>query len=519
MDKQDQTKNLEIELKLVGDPAGLETAWNAPELDSRRTGPVRTSNLVARYYDTPDFDLRRRGIGLRVRTDGEEIVQTLKAAVPNGNGLRRREWNAKLTELSIDLDAFKDKTEVDGLNKLNRLAPIFETNVSRQIAILDRPGDHSSTIVEAAFDRGEIKAERSAVPLAEIELELREGNAAAIFDLALELSKIAPLRVETRSKWSRGWDLVTGSRPAWCKANTVNLDSAMSVDEAFGTVLGSCFEQWLANQAAAIDGGHPEGVHQLRVALRRLRSALAIFGKAIDKQAIEWIKTEARWVLQSVGPARDLDVFLEELITPVADARPGDQGVAALTDAAISARDRAYEDAREALTSQRYTTFLLRFGAWLERHGWRAGAAAQLDKPIAGYAQKWLGRTHRRTLVAGKRFEELSPEARHEIRLSLKKLRYASEFFAKLYPKKKNRRYVARLRGLQDGLGHLNDLATAEMLVEHVLTQNKRRGAIVGKMRYGAGLLVGWYAHHTQAALQKATADWDGFVAATPYWE
>ncbi len=519
MGSQERSENLELELKLVGDPAGLESAWNEGELLGRRTEPVRTSKLVARYYDTPGFDLRQRGIGLRVRTDGDEIVQTLKTNAPNGNGVRRREWNAKLTQLGIDLNALKGRDELGGLRGLEKLAPVFETNVSRQIAVVDHAADKGGAVVEAAFDRGEIKAEQSALPLAEIELELLEGNAAAIFDLALELSKVAPLRVETRSKWSRGWDLVTGSRPKWSKAAGIDLRGARTVDDAIALVLGSCFEQWLANQAAAIDGTDAEGVHQLRVAQRRLRSALAIFGKTMDKPAIEWIKIEAKWLLQSVGPARDLDVFLQDLMTPIAAARPDDEGVAALREAAEAARDRAYEDAREALTSPRYTTFLLRFGAWLERRDWRAGGSKLLDQPVTDFSRRWMRKTHRRTLSAGKKFAELTPEARHEIRLSLKKLRYASEFFAALYGKKKTKSYVNRLRGLQDGLGHLNDLATAEAQVEQILGQNKRRGAIVGKMRYGAGVLVGWYAHHSQTALEQAVADWNSFVAAKPYWE
>ena len=449
-------------------------------------------------------------------------MQTLKAAAPNGNGIRRREWNTNLSRPSLDLDAFKRSGALANIDGLEKLAPVFETNFSRQITIFGPSNgatkEDTPALIEVAFDRGEIRAERSAVPIAEIELELRDGDPSAIFDLALALSEAAPLCVETRSKWSRGWNLVTGTRPAWRKAGPVSLQTDMTVNHAVAAIFGNCYTQWLANQAAAIDGGDPEGVHQLRISLRRLRSSLSIFRKVLDLDSVAWIETEARWVLRSLGEARDLDVFLQELVMPIVASRPNDPALTALQQAAETARDRAYEGVREVLTSPRYTRFLLRFGAWLERHDWRGQGRGSLDKPVADFARKWLKKTHRDTVSAGTGFAELEPEARHEIRLMLKKLRYASEFFQALYRKKPTRAYVERLRGLQDGLGHLNDLSSVEKLVQRVLSHNKRRGPVAGQIRYGGGMLVGWYAHHAQIELQRATADWNAFAAANPYW-
>ena len=512
-------KNLEIELKLVGDPAVLESAWATPGLKKLRAKPTPAKKLSSTYYDTSDFDLRKHGIGLRVRADGDGFTQTLKTAAQQSNGIRRQEWNVSLAEPDVDLSAFKRTRALAGVDGLDRLGPVFETIFTRQTAMLKSPREDASARVELALDRGEIKAERAAIPIAEIELELKEGDPAAIFDLALALSEEAPLRVETRSKWSRGWDLIAGTRPAWRKAEPISLDKKMTLDGAVAAILGGCYGHWLANQAAAIDGGDPEGVHQLRVALRRLRTSLSIFRKSLDLDSIAWIRTEARWVLQSLGDARDLDVFLQELIVPVVVARPGDPGLKALRQAAEATRDRAYESAREVLTSPRYTRFLLRFGAWLERHEWRENGRRALDKPVADFAGRWLNKTHRRTIAAGADFGRLTPEARHEIRLMLKKVRYASEFFQSLHRKKRTRAYIKRLRALQDDLGHINDLSSVEVLVGRVLRDNKRRGPIAGQMRYAGGMLVGWYANYAKTALEHAVLDWDKFVAAKPYWE
>ena len=146
--------------------------------------------------------------------------------------------------------------------------------------MVDQKGRES--LIEAALDPGTIETRGDRMPIAEIELELLEGSPEALYNLALELDKLAPLRIETRSKSALGYALANGDAPAWYKAATLTLKPNATVDEAFREVLRSCVQHWSANEAAALDGRDPEGVHQLRVAIRRLRSAFSIFGRLLD---------------------------------------------------------------------------------------------------------------------------------------------------------------------------------------------------------------------------------------------
>ena len=145
--------------------------------------------------------------------------------------------------------------------------------------------------------------------------------------LALELDALAPLRLETRSKSARGYALAAGMPPAWHKAEPPALEADATVDRAIQAILRSCLQHWCANEAAALDGSDPEGVHQMRVALRRLRSAFSVFGRLIDPAQRAWLSDEAKTIVNGLGPARDWDVFLAELLAPVRAARQDDAGL------------------------------------------------------------------------------------------------------------------------------------------------------------------------------------------------
>src|SRR3546814_10017263 len=116
----------------------------------------------------------------------------------------------------------------------------------------------------------------------------------------------------------------------------------MTADDALAAVLGACLRHWSANEAAAIDGSDPEGVHQMRVGLRRFRSALTVFGDLLPAAQLAWLQEEAKWALNALGSARDWDVFLADLLAPLEAARPGDADLAALRGAARDRQAQAY---------------------------------------------------------------------------------------------------------------------------------------------------------------------------------
>jgi triphosphatase len=515
----------ELELKLTGDPKALKAVFASSVLRSRSSGRARTSQLDAVYYDTDDLRLRREGLAFRVRKNGRRFVQTLKG---NGGGaaLARGEWEARLSSPEPDPGAVPGEAgaALAGLLGSAELRPLFSTRVRRQVRRLKTTnGTDGPCVVEAALDLGTIEANSHSIPLAELELELIEGKPATLFQLALELDRLTPLHIETSSKAARGYALTSGEPPAWHKAVPLALERDATVDTALEAILRDCLRHWTTNEAAAQDGSDPEGIHQLRVAIRRLRSVFSVFGKVISPRDLAWLKAEAKRIVTSLGPARDWDVFLTDLLSPVQAARPDDPDLTLLRHAAEETRAEGYATARAAIRDPAYTSFVLRFAEWIETRGWRRdeewpdGGGTPFERPAVQLANQLLAHRERKALKRGHEFENLAPPERHQLRIALKKLRYTAEFFESLYPRKRTDRYINALKRLQDGLGHLNDVAVAERLVADLLGRpatGKRNEAWQG----AAGIVLGWHARSACAVEKKAFKKWNEFIGHKRFW-
>ncbi|MEL6961160.1 MAG: CYTH and CHAD domain-containing protein [Pseudomonadota bacterium] len=508
---------VELELRLTGDPETLNAIFTSSSLTQATVEGEEVTDLESRYYDTPELDLRAKGIAYRVRANGKGFKQTLKSGdEANAAVLKRGEWETSLEDEQPKLEALP-KHARDQIPKAAFKAGLeqaFATRVRRRTRTIALAGPGR---IEAALDLGEIETGAGGLPIAEIELELLDGQPAALYELALELQKIGPLRLETRSKSTRAFERLTQTPPPWHRGNAPSLRVEDSVENAMAAIFQSCFDQWVANQAAAIDGRDPEGVHQMRVALRRLRSALSVFRKLIPEDQYVWLNADARRAISALGPARDWDVFQNELLAPVVIARPGDAGLKALGRRARARCQGGYRQARKHLESADYTGFVLRFGHWLEQSAWRHASSAKraqvLAKPIAGFAGKLLEKRHRQALTKGKNFNELETAKRHELRIAMKKLRYSVEFFKPLYEKSSVKPFLNRVKALQDDLGLLNDVAVAEGLLEDLMARPGKRD--IGG---AAGVVIGWHARGVAAAEPKLRKDWQGFASAFPFW-
>lgn len=514
--------NTEIELKLSAAPAVIKALAHSAPIERDSEGHSVIKHLESTYFDTPDLRLQNRGIALRVRKDGDRYVQTMKSqGEASGALLRRGEWEAVVSGPEPDLSAIgdADARELLGLILPGELRPVFTNRVRREVRKVNGFDAHGrQRMIEVAADIGDIRSAEAKEPIAEIELELVKGAPENVFDLALALHQIKNLTVETRSKSERGYALSTGALPAWHKATPILFRKKTTIGEALGSVLRGCFNHWIANQPAAIDGRDPEGVHQMRVGLRRLRSALSVFGAFFDASALEWLKAEARHAITSLGQARDLDVFLDELLAPVIEAFPDHAALATLKQAAEKERAKGYAKARAAIASPRYTEFVLRFGGWVEGGRWQGeGQSDIFEQPLITYADKLLEKRHRRVIKLGRKFESLPVEDRHRVRIALKKLRYTSEFFQSLHPGRATKRYVKAMGQLQDSLGHLNDVAVADRLVND-LVDRAADAAEKTELGMAAGLVVGWHSRGVTDSEPETVANWRGFAASTPFW-
>jgi triphosphatase len=521
MDEDRAMSNTDFELKLRVAREDLARIKSSSLL--KRGGRGRLFETV--YFDTADLRLKNRNASLRVRKQGNRYVQNIKAnsVAPANRDFKPREWEWSVSEARPDLSTINDDEAVERLGKVavDELEPVFTSRIKRTVQRLEngKIGGSNGSAVAVAIDEGEIVGpDGSALSVAEV--ELKDGETPALFDIALALNAVAPVRLETRSKAQRGYALVAGETPTAVHAAPVRLSSDDTVEQAIETITRHCLDHLVANEELMLQANDPVALHQMRVALRRMRSVFSLFRPWLPPRQYEFFAAEAKWLAQSLASARDCDVFIAELLVPIREAFAGDASTAALEEAARARRAAGYRLASEAVRSSRYTTFLLKLGRWLEAKGWREQPVSErsvtLLAPIRALASRMLSKRHKRARGNGARIAALSSEARHELRIALKKLRYAMEFFGSLFDRSEVDRCLKRVTKLQTTLGHLNDVATASVIVSQLERQS------VGETKLpwaaAAGKLVGWHARGTRELEPQLIADWRIFAAMKPFW-
>jgi triphosphatase len=466
----------EVELKLAARLADLPELKRA--LAAIAPGAVSSQEqLISTYYDTPDLALQRQGLTLRVRERGGRFIQTVKAeGVAGAAMLARGEWEDALAENRPDPNAPESGPHLPA-SAGGDLRPLFVTDVTRT-AIEMEP--LAGTRIEAATDEGEVRsaAEEANEPISEIELELKDGEAAALYDLALRLLDAAPIRIETRTKSERGYRLAGDGpvTPVAVHAEPVSLDPDMTAAATLQAVGRNCLAQLLRNEPAVL-AAEPEGIHQMRIALRRIRSAVSSLKDMLPAEDRRWLEEELGWLARALGAARNLDVFAVELLPSVhagLAGRPGWEELAATLD---RLRREVYDEVREVVLSGRYTAAMLRLLRWFEA-GVRPIRAplegtSSLTSPVAEVAPQILDRRLRRVRRRSKGFGRLSPPQRHKLRIATKKLRYTVELFGSLFAHDALSPFVRRLKRLQDDLGYANDIRVAHEFVPELFAQVK----------------------------------------------
>jgi CHAD domain-containing protein len=311
-------------------------------------------------------------------------------------------------------------------------------------------------------------------------------------------------------------------KAGWHKAKLPALNSSTTAEAALTEIILGGVEHLRGNEVCVLAREHEEGVHQMRVATRRLRSCLALYDKFIPAEQLDYISGELKWLIGELGPARDWDVFAAGVFAPVAKQIEDKDRLAALRDHIERQRDEAYARAQAAVGSHRYLGLVLLLNSWAEGRGWRDAGngehSAELQTKAADIARELLHQIYEQLLAAGADFDHLDPEQRHKVRIQLKKLRYATEFFSSLYPKPKATPYLAAMKTLQDDLGTSNDVDVARKLLKRVLKQTGG-GKERARLSYAAGLVVGWHSHVSNGREQGLIKAWHRFAARAPYWE
>ena len=459
----------ETEIKLALHPDDLPALLSHPLLSGLTW---ERQPMAAVYFDTPALDLRQSRMAVRSRRVGRRTWLTVKTAGHSVGGLSSRgEWEAPAPRGAPDFAAIVDDPALAA--RLRALAPAlqpaFRTDFLRRRVVVG----HADARIEVALDQGRVVAgnPERVEPILELELELVDGSVDALLDLAHTLALGPAGQRETalrlwpvqQSKAERGYALQAGEPPAPARAVALKLEAVLSPVQAWRQTMLAALTHWQANEAgirAAAAQGHlpdPEFVHQARVALRRLRSALRLFAPVLPRRFVaHWM---AVWgdLARALGPAREADVRLVWLLPAMTGLALGDTEQAPLLAHAKAQRAAAHAQAVAAFTGPGLGPDLLAF------------LRAVLAMPELGadsttlprWANRRLWRMHRRLQAAAREALDAGPEGRHRLRLAVKRQRYAMEFLADLLPSRRGRRSMEALAEAQAVLGDLNDMDVA----------------------------------------------------------
>ena len=481
-------------------------------------GRAKRRHLVGIYFDTPDLELRRRRMVLRIRKESGRWIQAVKGPSRQQGGLHQRaEYEHALAGripqpeygLFVEhdhLDVFKDN------NIIERLAPRFRTDIWRTTWDLCLP---NGSVIEAALDRGEIQTENHSVPVQELELELKRGMPETLYKIAQQVADSIHVRLEHTSKAQRGYDLLTNPKPKPqpVRSSEIRISKSMTVEDVYAVILWNSVEQIHANEDAVLMNSDIEGVHQMRVGLRRFRTCQHLFRKWVADCVSTPLHAELQTLSRYIGPARDWDVFINDHLIPLFRDQATIPGAEELRECAISRRDTVYSELKRFVQSREYHRILLDLAAWIACKKWREAMDPALFEefqfPAKNVARKMLSRGHKRISKRGRHLVTLSETDLHRLRIEIKRQRYTVEFLNSLFPGKRVQAYRKQLKGLQDQLGVLNDVVTAKRLL-HEIDKNEDVPAVA--------YLLGWFKHIHIEELGSLEPSWKTLKRQAPTW-
>lgn len=419
-------------------------------------------HLQAKYYDTPDRLLAKNGMALRLRKEDDQWVQTFKAA--GQSHLHRVEEEIHLgacdQEPELNLALYQDNKVVTDLinavlgTQAEKLSLQFETDVQRTYHVFEA----DNTAIEVCLDDGVVKTADTQSIICEVEFELKQGAVKTLIQFAQQWINRYALWLDVRSKAERGNLLALGqaaSPAVHAKALTLNKD--ITAEQALKKIIENCLGQFLPNMAAIADEvAEPEHIHQARVSLRRLRSALKHFSGWSSELNPVWEEQIAE-LFRKLGDTRDEDAIRTEVL-PVIKQHGSPELL-------LPVSVQPSKELSTIFTSADTIKLLLDLLAFAYSEEDSKNKTGGLKKHI----KKSLDKLHHKVISNAEHFSELEVTEQHKIRKTAKQLRYCVEFISSLYPDKKVQQYLKQLQPVQNTLGQYNDLFIAEGIFNKVV--------------------------------------------------
>ena len=506
----------ETELKFTLDAAEIPRIAELPIVRDFSANEASLNRLRSVYFDTPDLSLPERGVVLRVRSQEGRWIQTVKTAGKASGGFHQRgEFESQIADANPNyarLVSENGLTLFSDPDLLEQLGPVFETDFWRTSRHLNLP---CGSVVELCLDSGEVRADAKSTPICELELELKQGRPEVLYEIALEIAGTVCLRIENISKAERGYALLRESSPEPSRKIFAHIQRGMTVEDAYASILRGSLAQIQANEIVILESDDPEGVHQMRIGLRRFRTGLSLFQKWVPGKCRTHVRDDLNVFSRALGAARDWDVFLGNH-RPYSAAldRKRDAWRELLSEAGRR-RDEQYRSLRKTLSSPAYQIAMLRLSAWVHCREWRKaidpGLPEKFQQPPRKHFDRMFAAGHRKILRRYRDAQTGSPEALHRLRIAVKKQRYAVEFLGQLYARNRVRKYRRVVLRLQDLLGRMNDASVAGGLL---------RGLDPGRE---PGLAAPFTSERHElifiATLQDLPREWKRFARQREFWD
>lgn len=493
---------MEFELAVTAE-AAAELARLKP-LQATREGRSRNVPVKVIWHDSPDHALLAQGLTLAQHRDAWRLERLAPGATT---------WlpaqPAPVVAQAADPGALP--------NLPAPIAPLAAFEGRRAVTV-HKIGEAAPVTV--TIDKGVLRAVTAERPAARI---LISGEESAVRQAAVMIATAVPAAVPLSSLAAEGIALATGAEPRPRHTGAPVLpEEAEAIPAALAHIIGHLTDVMLF-QAARLDDG-PEAVHQMRVAVRRARSALSMFRAALPAGALDAPRAAFKALGQSFGPTRDWDVFADETAPAIQQVLPGDERLERLAVAANRRRRDCQKALAAYLASVEFRLTGMELAWFAAATVWHpaavqpaeAGADVQADAPdpppvLATFAGQVLQHRWKRLVSAGKRMEDMDIPSLHGVRLRAKQARYAAEMFATLHQGKAAARFIRRLSELQQRLGVLNDGAVATQLLVEL-------GGPGGRHAYATGVVTGFMAARAEKIRPRIIAAFDKFRRQPVYW-
>ena len=507
-----------LHLLLELDDAAAETLKREASLLLQPARRPVTRRLRQVFWDTAEHRIGKLGFALGTQTHGQRRLQLLREIrLPPAGGRYLVERLGPLDGETLDVTrlAFLPGIDPAVIAEIagDMLVPLFGIDLVRtqwRIAVDD-------TQVTVTLESALIEAPGGRETVLQLDLGLAGGPPEGVYRLARRLLGALPLRLAPADPVQHGFLLATGTR-AWEDAADAALSPEMTVRQGIVAIGRAGAASVRASVGLLPTALAPEPIHQARVALRRLRSALSVFKIVLPPFSARQFGAALGDLARLLGEAREWDVWLDGTIEPLRAALDDrDPVLEQLADAARAERDIAALAIADAASGHEFVLLALGLGAWFDADIWpetpTEEAAALLASPLMDFARRLLRKRHRKLVAAAEGATTADAGQLHVLRIEAKRLRYAVEFLRPLFPAKPVRRYVDALKAIQDILGAANDAVVARRLIPHLAE------ADVATKARAAGLVAGWTAAEATNARRRFADVWEDFTEAKKFWK